>query len=66
MNKLFFIALLVALNSCGKKPNEINDSISSDRSAYIDEPFIQEFHEGFLISNEETGANEAIGRNVRT
>ena len=58
MNKLFLIALLVVLNSCGKKPNEINDSISSDHSAYIDEAFIQEFHEGFLVSNEETGAND--------
>jgi len=58
MNKLFLLALLVLLNSCGEKPIGISDSISSDYTAYIDEPFIQEFHEGFLVSNEETGAND--------
>ena len=58
MNKLILLALLVLLNSCGEKPIEISDSHSSDHTAYTDEPFIQEFHEGFLVSNEETGAND--------
>lgn len=42
---------LILLNSCGEKLVESTDSALSENEVYVDKPYVQEYHEGFSISD---------------
>ncbi len=57
MNKLFLFAILILHISCNDKSNESDKSIADKSTVYVDKPFVQEFHEGFLIDITNREAN---------
>ncbi len=54
MKKLLLFALMTLLISCNDKQQPVTDK----DTVYIDKPFEQEHHEGFLIKNNDAGAND--------
>jgi len=58
MKKLFLFALFIILVSCNDKQVATNKSTPDKATVYIDKPFVQEYHEGFLIRENDAGAND--------
>lgn len=57
INPILF-SLIILLVSCNDKSNETSKSTPEKNSVYIDKPYIQEYHEGFIVSKEITDAND--------
>ena len=60
MNRLFLFAISILLISCNDKLDEANKSTSDVSTVYIDKPFVQEVHEGFIVNKNDAGANDVI------
>ena len=58
MNRLFLFAISILLISCNDKLDEANKSTSDVSTVYIDKPFVQEVHEGFIVNKNDAGAND--------
>ncbi len=58
MSKINLLLLLTILISCNKESTEIKNEKQSIKSVYVDKPYSQEFHEGFLISKDINDAND--------
>ena len=60
MNKIFAIptvALFFTLYAC-TNPQSTQITAQNEDTVYYDTPFIQEYHEGFVIDEENTKAND--------
>jgi ligand-binding sensor domain-containing protein len=58
MKKIFLFSILSFLFSCKERVNETNRSEPEKLSVYIDKPFIQEYHEGYIISKNSNEPND--------
>lgn len=58
MKKLLLICLLISFTSCTDKSKESNKLVSNKNTTYVDSPFVQEYHEGFLIDKNNNNAND--------
>jgi len=57
MKKIIFFLFLIPILSFGQNNNLGAESITNLKASYIDSPFNQEYHEGFIVDENNADAN---------
>jgi len=57
MKKYFLLIILTLAISCNKKSSKISKTQIKNNVAYVDKSFIQEYHDGFIVSKKSKDAN---------
>lgn len=59
MQKTYLIIVTISLLfSCKEQTKNINKPDTDKKTVYVDKPFVQEYHDGYIISKEDKAAND--------